>query len=408
MRRRLLEGLCVTAVIVTTSFLLVSAQSGTDTPANLPATVKPASAASAGPVAPTTPWGDPNLQGIWTDVYETPLQRPAKYAGRERLTDAEVAALDAQRSAILRRDHREPQGSERDVSGAYNAVFETVKPTGRRTSLVVDPKDGRIPAYTAEARTRLDAYRAFQLALMQATETCRKQEPACRGGIYGPPSPRRSEPAPIYNTDRLNRSDGPEDRSLAERCIAGILPDFSGFRRIVQTPGAVAIVYDTGQGQSWQRVIPISTSPHLPASVRQRFGDSRARWDGPTLVVDVTNFGPKTDFRGSREGLHLVERFTRLAVGVLEYAVTIEDPSTWTRPWTVTQELTAQDERANRIYLEPRCHEGNFGLAGMLINTRAEERAFARGQGPDPATRDNSTGGAGGGDDNTDPLAGGN
>jgi hypothetical protein len=394
-----LASVAVTALIGVISLLIVAGQSATESP-------KPVAGSTEG--TSKTPWGDPNLQGIWTDVYETPLQRPAKYAGREFLTEEEVAALDQQRSAILRRDHREPQGSERDVSGAYNAVFETVKPTGRRTSLVIDPKDGRIPAYTSDARKRMDAYREFQLALMQATETCRKQEPACRGWKFGPPSPRRAELPPTYNTDRLNRSDGPEDRSLAERCMAAMLPDFSGYRRIVQSPGAVAIFYDTGQGQGWQRVIPVNGGPHLPASIRQRFGDSRGRWDGNTLVVDVTNFGPKTDYRGSRERLHLVERFTRLDATTLEYVVTIEDPSTWTTPWTVRQEMKAQDEQANRIYYEPRCHEGNFGLAGMLINSRAEERAFAQGRGPDPATRDNSTGGAGGGEGNTDPLAGGN
>jgi hypothetical protein len=396
MRHRVPASAGLIALIVVISALL-AAQSANESPA-----VSSQSAASR------TPWGDPNLQGIWTDVYETPLQRPAKYAGREFLTEDEVAALDQQRSAILRRDHREPKGSERDVSGAYNAVFETVKPTGRRTSLVIDPKDGRIPAYTDDARKRMDAYREFQLALMQATETCRKQEPACRGWKFGPPSPRRAELPPMYNTDRLNRSDGPEDRSLAERCVAANLPDFSGYRRIVQSPGAVAIMYDTGQGQGWQRVIPVNGGPHLPAPIRQRFGDSRGRWDGNTLIVDVTNFGPKTDYRGSRQGLHLVERFTRLDATTLEYVVTIEDPSTWMTPWTVRQEMKAQDEQANRIYYEPRCHEGNFGLAGMLINSRAEERAFAQGRGPDPATRDNSTGGAGGGEGNTDPLAGGN
>jgi hypothetical protein len=354
----------------------------------------------------TTPWGDPDLQGIWTDVYDTPLQRPARFAGREFLTEEEVAALDTQRSAILRRDHREPQGSERDVSGAYNAVFESVKPTSRRTSLIVEPDDGRIPGYTTEARTRLDSYREYQLALMQATETCKKQEPSCRGGKYGPPSPRRSEAPPIYNADRLNRSDGPEDRSLAERCMGAVLPDFSGYRRIVQSPTSVAIFYDTGQGQGWQRIIPVSAGPHLPAAVRQRFGDSRGRWEGKTLVVDVTNFSPKRDFRGSREHLHLVERWTRLDATTLEYVVTVEDPTTWARSWTVKQELKVQDAKANRIYHEPRCHEGNFGMAGMLINSRAEERAFAQGKGPDPATRDNSTGGAGGGEENTDPLVG--
>jgi hypothetical protein len=354
----------------------------------------------------TTPWGDPDLQGIWTDVYDTPLQRPARFAGKEFLTEEEVAALDSQRSAILRRDHREPQGSERDVSGAYNAVFESVKPTSRRTSLIVEPGDGRIPGYTSEARTRLDAYREYQLALMQATDTCKNQEPSCRGGKYGPPSPRRAEAPPIYNADRLNRSDGPEDRSLAERCMGAVLPDFSGYRRIVQSPTSVAIFYDTGQGQGWQRIVPVSASPHLPAAIRQRFGDSRGRWEGKTLVVDVTNFSPKRDFRGSREHLHLVERWTRIDATTLEYVVTVEDPTTWAQSWTAKQELKVQDAKANRIYYEPRCHEGNFGMAGMLINSRAEERAFAQGKGPDPATRDNSTGGAGGGEENTDPLLG--
>jgi hypothetical protein len=112
----------------------------------------------------------------------------------------------------------------------------------------------------------------------------------------------------------------------------------------------------------------------------------------------VTNFSPKSDFRGSRERLHLVERWTRLDADTLEYVVTIEDPTTWTKPWTVKQEMRRQDEQANRIYFEPRCHEGNYGLAGMFQNSRAEERAFAAGRGPDPATRDNATAGGGGGD----------
>jgi hypothetical protein len=398
MKRRFLELISVTAAIIVAS-LLAACQAPT-TAAN------PETAATEGP-APRTPWGDPDLQGIWNDIYQTPLQRSPKYAGREFFTEEEITALDRQRAAILRQDHREPRGSERDVSGAYNAVFVSVKPTGRRTSLVVDPPDGRIPAYTPEAQKRMAAYQEFQLALLQATETCKKQEPACRGGRYGPPSPRRAELPPIYNTDRLNRTDGPEDRSMAERCMAAALPDFGGFRRIVQSPGSVAIFYDVGQGQGWQRVIPVTGSPHLPPHVRQWWGDSRGRWEGDTLVVDVTNFTPKLDYRGSRENLHLVERWTRTDANTLEYVVTIEDETTWTRPWTVKQEMTKQNDQANRIYHEPRCHEGNHGLPGMLANTRAEERAFAEGRGPDPATRDSATGGPGGGEENTDPLAGG-
>jgi hypothetical protein len=368
-----------------------------------PQTATPKTETAADP-APKTPWGDPDLQGIWTDEYQTPLQRPAQYAGKEFFTDAEIAALDKKRAAILRQDHRETRGSERDVSGAYNAVFVSVKPTGRRTSLVVDPPDGRIPPYTPEAKTRMDAYREFQLALLQATETCKKQEPACRGGKYAPPSPRRVEPPPIYNTDRLNRTDGPEDRSMLERCMGALLPDLSGFRGIVQSRGAVAIFYDVGQGQGWQRVIPLTRTPHLPPHIRQWWGDARGHWEGNTLVVDVTNFTPKQDYRGSRENLHLIERWTRLDANTLEYVVTVDDPTTWTRPWTVKQEMKRQNNQANRIYYEPRCHEGNYGLVGMLVNTRAEELAFAEGKGPDPATRDSATGGPGGGEENTDPL----
>jgi hypothetical protein len=146
----------------------------------------------------------------------------------------------------------------------------------------------------------------------------------------------------FYNTGRLNRSDGPEDRSMMERCMAAVLPDFAGYRRIVQAPGAVSIFYDTGQGQGWQRLIPMDGGPHLPQSIRERFGDSRGHWEGNTLVIDVTNFSPKTDFQGSRENLHLVERWTRTDANTLEYEVTIEDPTVWTRPWTAKKLWSAR------------------------------------------------------------------
>ena len=133
----------------------------------------------------------------------------------------------------------------------------------------------------------------------------------------------------------------------------------------MQSPGGVSLFYDTGQGQGWQRNIVMNGSPHLPANIRQWWGDSRGRWEGNTLVVDVTNFSPKTDFQGSRENLHIVERFTRIDANTLEYMVTIDDPTVWTRPWTVKQELVRQDGTANRIYYEPRCFEGNYGLPGL-------------------------------------------
>ena len=124
--------------------------------------------------------------------------------------------------------------------------------------------------------------------------------------------------------------------------------------------------YDVGQGQGWQRNIVMDGSPHLPADIRQWYGDSRGHWEGNTLVIDVTNFSAKTDFQGSRENLHVVERWTRTGPTTLEYAVTVEDPTVWTRPWTAKQEFTRQNEQENRIYYEPRCIEGNFGLPGLL------------------------------------------
>ena len=389
MRRRLLEVLGVATVILAVTLLLKLTP--TVVAGQAPAVRATTGAAPTTAAAPKTSWGEPDLQGVWTDDFQTPLQRAPRYANKELFTDEERAELDRQRAAILRRDQRVTQGSERDVAGAYNAVFQSIKHTGKRTSLIVDPPDGRIPPVSPEAKKRNDQEREFRLALLQPTETCKNKEAACTGGKYGPVSPKISELPPTYNTGRLNRADGPEDRSMQERCMAAVLPDFGGYRRIVQSPGSVSIFYDVGQGQGWQRIIPVGGGAHLPQSIRQRFGDSRGRWEGNTLVVDVTNFSPKSDFMGARENLHLVERWTRVNANTLEYAVTIEDPTTWTKPWTIKQEMTGQSEQANRIYYEPRCHEGNYGLPGMLAGRRAEEAAFAEGRGPDPATKDTAT-----------------
>jgi hypothetical protein len=381
MKRRLLEAIGVAVVVIAVAGILKVSRASVE---------GEGTAASTGP-APKTAWGEPDLQGIWTDEFQTPLQRIPKYANQEFFSDQERVELDKQRSAIPRRDQRVERGSERDVAGAYNAVFQSVKPTGRRTSLVVDPPDGRIPPLTPDAMKRNEVERDFRLALLQPTNTCKNKEPGCAGGKFGPVSPKRSQLPPLYNTGRLNRNNDPEDRSMSERCMAAVMPDFAGYRRVVQSPGSVSIFYDTGQGQGWQRVIPVDGSPHLPQSIRLRFGDSRGRWEGNTLVVDVTNFSPKFSFMAARENLHLVERWTRRDAKTVEYAVTIEDGTTWTKPWTVKQELTRQDEQANRIYYEPRCHEGNYGLPTMLLGARIEERAFAAGKGPDPATKDTAT-----------------
>jgi hypothetical protein len=354
-------------------------------------------AATAAPApALKTPWGEPDLQGIWTDETDTPLQRAPKYANQEFLTDAQREELDRQRSALLRRDRRVERGTELDVAGAYNAQFMSFKHTGARTSLIVDPPNGRMPQMTPEAQKTATAEREFRLALLQSTETCKSKSVACAGWKYDPtPSPRFADPPPRYNIARMNRHNNPEDGSLQDRCLTMGLPEFGGatgsFRRIVQTQGGIAMFYDVGQGQGWQRNIVMDGRPHLPASIRQWYGDSRGHWEGNTLVIDVTNFSSKTDYQGSRENLHLTERWTRTGPNSLEYAVTIEDPSVWTRPWTVKQEFTRQSEEANRLYYEPRCIEGNYGLPGLLRGARTEDLAYAEGRGPHPATKDSAT-----------------
>lgn len=352
--------------------------------------------ADAAEPALKTPWGDPDLEGIWTDETATPLQRPAKYANQEFFSDAQRTELDKERAELLGRERRVQRGTELDVAGAYNGQFASMKRTGSRTSMISDPPNGRLPPLTERAQKAAAEDREFRLALLQSTETCKNNSIACKGGKYDPkPSARRTELPPRYNTARMNRFNGPEDGALPDRCLTLGMPEFGAnagsFRRIVQTAGGITMFYDVGQGQGWQRNIVMNGSPHLPASIRQWFGDSRGRWDGNSLVVDVTNFSPKTDFMGARENLHLIERWTRTGPNTLEYKVTIEDPTVWTRPWTVTQEFTRQSNQDNRIYYEPRCIEGNYGLPGLMRGQRTQEKAFAEGKGPDPVTRDIAT-----------------
>jgi len=177
----------VTVAIVSASITTTSAQTFT-------ASATPPSAAIK------TPWGEPDLQGIWTDESDTPLQRPAKYAGQEFFTEAQRAELDVQRAALTGKDKRAQRGTELDVTGSYNDLFISRKHTGARTSRIMDPPDGRIPPLTPQARSAAAQEREFRLALMQATETCKIKYPTCNGGKYDPtPSPRRAERAPRYN-----------------------------------------------------------------------------------------------------------------------------------------------------------------------------------------------------------------
>ncbi len=380
------SGMIATAVVAAAASAAVSVSA---TRASAQAPVVSSAAVKTPPLK--TAWGEPDLQGIWTDEFETPLQRPAKYANQEFFTEAQRTELDRVRSGILNR-----RATDRDANNGYNgAVFFSTKRTGARTSKIADPANGRIPALTPEAQKAVEADREFRVALVQSTDTCKNKLPGCAGWKYDPAtSPRRAETAPRYVTRAMNRNDGPEDSSLGERCLTGGLPEFGGntgsFRRIVQTPGGISMFYDVGQGQGWQRNIVMNGSPHLPANIRQWYGDSRGHWEGDTLVVDVTNFTPKTDVFGSRENLHLVERWTRTGPKTLAYEVTIEDPTVWTKPWTVKQEFSRQSDEDNRLYTEPRCIEGNQGLPGLLHGRRVEDLAFAQGRGPDPAATDNT------------------
>jgi hypothetical protein len=338
---------------------------------------------------PKTPWGEPDLQGIWSGETLTPLERPAKFAGRPVLTPSEAEAIEEDVASRPGRDDRSKRGTERDVAQAYNQhwLAPPTKLADGRTSLIVDPADGKVPPMTREAQARTTAMREYLEALLQGTS----------GGRPGPISPRRKEPPPHYNIARMNRSDGPEDRQNTERCFGATMPVYGAIARIVQSPGAVGIYYDSGQGQGLIRTIPVDGSPHLPSKIRLLHGDSRGRWEGNTLVIDTTNFTQKMDFRGSRENLHLVERLTRASDDRITYRVTVEDPTTWTRPWTLEVPWERMPEKLNQVF-ESTCHEGNYGLLGMMANTRAAERLFREGKGPNPELQDNATGGDSDGD----------
>jgi hypothetical protein len=367
-----------------------------------------APATGAAESTPKTAWGAPDLQGTWSNAEVVPFERAKGLGERQFLTDAEYkAALDQLLQSNTRpgRDSRESggrdiRGTEKDVARAYNEHWFGDKPTevGRRTSMIVDPPDGRMPAFTPAAQKRISEKREYLQALLQGTS----------GGKPGPISPRRNEPSPDYNLDRMNRADGPEDRGSPERCLLNNLPvilqagpltpdgrpagNFGGVMRIIESRDAVDIYYDVGQGSGFDRAISISNRPHLPKDIRQYWGDSIARWEGDALVVDVTNFSRETDFRGSRENLHLIERYRRVDANTLEIRITAEDPTTWVKPFTFVEELRKNADKPNMVY-EGGCHEGNYGLLGMLANTRSAEKAFAEGRGPDPALEDNATGG---------------
>jgi hypothetical protein len=297
-----------------------------------------------------------------------PLERAPEYAGREFLTDAEVAALDAKKAEDPGRNARAEEGSDRDVGGAYNAVFNSVLKTGKRTSMVVDPPDGKIPPLTPEAER--------QAAQGRGGQAGRGGPPAQAPGAQLGQGEGAAPGAPPV------RGDGPE--FTGARCLGTQMPALAqgifssaNTTRIVQSPKSLAIYYEDNHQGGAVRVIPVDGSKHLPPRIRERLGDSRGRWDGNTLVVDTTNFSDQTNFRGSRgENLHMIERFSRLDATTLRREITFDDPKTWTKPWTVVMEYGRDDSTKNRIF-ESACHEGNFGIVGILAGARAQEKAAA-------------------------------
>ena len=314
----------------------------------------PAVADAAAWAAPQTPWGDPDLQGIWSSGYIlTPLERPAAFEGREFVTEAERAELEA--AAFARLDHSVggPRRGGGEGTGTYNSAFtgagREVISTGR-TSQIVDPPDGRIP-WTDAARERV------------AAETVVNS----------------SERGRFLAEDNELGGDGPEDRPN-DRCLGVSIPlrfaaagSSATLHRIVQTPGQVSIYYEHGHQGGAYRQVPLDGGAHLPPGIRQFLGDARGRWAGDTLVIETTNFTDRTSYEGARGNLRLLEHFTPSGPDSLVYRATIEDATVFTRPWTIEIPLTRQDGRANQIY-ESACHEGNYALTSILMGARLLDR----------------------------------
>jgi hypothetical protein len=302
---------------------------------------------------PHTADGHPDFSGLWTNVTITPFERPRDLAGKEYFTEQEVADYEKLTVQQRNRDRREP-GSNRDVASAYNDFWwdsgtKVVKT--RRTSIVVDPPDGRVPPLTAERQKEL-------AARVEATKRRCEQQPGC-------------EPE---NSGLLGPADGPEDRPLMERCLhfggAGppMLPGaYNNNYQIVQSPGFVAI--DVEMAHDVRR-ISLDGKPHVPPNVRQWMGDSRGHWEGDTLVVETTNFTDKTRFRGSDENLKLVERFTLADPNTIIYRFTVDDPTAFTKPWTGEIPMV----RTEGPLFEYACNEGNSGMAGILSSARSDEK----------------------------------
>ena len=303
---------------------------------------------------PRTVDGQPDLQGVWLSNTATPLERPALLEGRTRLTDAEVAEFRRRANRLFRSGNSDfavgdgvyqavlsNPSTYRNPNATHSAAEMAELEFDNRTSLIIDPADGRIPPLTEAGRHR-------QLAAAAAFA------------------------APASAADVGN----------ALRCISWGVPRLGGrygagdlsYYEIVQAPGYVVITAEAGHES---RIIPIDGRPHLRAVIRQWNGDSRGRWEGDTLVVDTTNFSPKSYFMGATDTLRVVERFTRIAPDRIEYEITVSDPATWTRPWTAMMPLRQRREPL----FEYACHEGNYQqISGMVLGAQAEAQQRAAGR----------------------------
>jgi len=288
--------------------------------------------------APRTPWGDPDLQGTYSNgnAYTTPLERPDELRGRrlEDITGPELAAI--RRAQLDQVIAALPGGRVRgpDAWWVQNLHVEA----SAQAWLVIDPPDGRIPPLTPEGAARARAAGRARSSFL--------------GGPF----------------------DGPEDLSLLDRCISRSIPGsmipvmYGNTYEIVQAPGYVVITYEIIHEA---RVVPLDRRPHAGARIRQHMGDARGWWEGDTLVIETTNFTAEAAYRGANpETLRVVERFSRAGPDRLSWTATIDDPRTWTRPWTIGMSLAAERDRV----MPYECHEGNYGLRNILSAARAEER----------------------------------
>ena len=309
--------------------------------------------------APRTPWGEPDIQGLFTtdDELGVPFERPVAMGTRQTVTDAEFADRQAQAARQAVTDAEEfiappaaaagraggrggnPEGG--GGVGPPNHWLERGKPS-RRTSIVIDPPDGRIPFLNAEAQ-------------------------------------KRSTVAVNARTSGQKPYDGPEALDLYDRCITRGLPHvifptiYNNTSQIVQGPGYVAIRYEMIHDT---RVIPIGNAPHIASSMKQYFGDSRGHWEGDTLVVDVTNFPANiVNYRGAGAGLHLTEKFRRISADTVRYEVTVSDPTTFSKPWTAALHLRHSEQPD---VFEYACHEGNYAMRNILSGARAAEKQAAK------------------------------